>query len=505
MVVTTGMGEGALYRTSSPINPKRMRSLYADNALKMAGVKTVMNLADSRVVAESYAGYGDSYYSTTNQIALDMGMSYDTQKFRAGLAEGLRFFASHEGPYAVHCLEGKDRTGVVAALLECFEGATFDEVKKDYMETFYNYYGVSPGDAAYDKIAENNIATTLRRLFGTEDLAGVDLARAAEDYFRAIGLGDEELEDLRANLCKTYAAGTEKYANMENWAFYGVGEDREADIFIIAPTVDKYDEYNMTLDDNNKFRLTRALNMQRGIYEDDLRMFAPYYAQLSFNGFMLAEEARAPYEEIAYSDVSEAFRYYLEHENQGRPIVLFGYSQGGIYVYRLLKDYFGDEASYDRLIAAYAIGWGCTFEEAEAYPQIVPAAREDDIGCVISYDAEAPEVRDSFTTPGDERHFAINPLNWETDDTPADRALNEGAVFVTNSLEETEVPQLCGAYIDTTRGALKVTDVDSAEYAIRPAVMPEGSYHAYDLNFFWNNLKENIGVRMAAYQDALQP
>ena len=31
------------------------------------------------------------------------------------LAEGLRFFATHEGPYAVHCQEGRDRTGVVAA------------------------------------------------------------------------------------------------------------------------------------------------------------------------------------------------------------------------------------------------------------------------------------------------------------------------------------------------------------------------------------------------------
>lgn len=505
MVATTGMGEGALYRTSSPIDPKLVRNTYADNALKMAGVKTVMNLADSEEAAEGYAGYGDSYYATTDHIALDMGMSYDTQRFRARLAEGLRFFASHEGPYAVYCMEGKDRTGVVAALLECFAGASFDEVRKDYMETFYNYYGVAPGDAAYDRIAENNIATTLRRLFGTDDLAGADLARAAADYFRAIGLGEDEIEGLRANLRRTYPAGTDKYANMENWAFYGVGEDREADIFIIAPTVDKYDEYNMTIDDNNKFRLTRALNMQKGIYEDDLRMFAPYYAQLSFDSFMLTEEAREPYEEIAYNDVSEAFRYYLEHQNQGRPIVLFGYSQGGMYVYRLLEDYFGDEASYDRLIAAYAIGWGCTFEEAEAYPQIVPAAGEDDTGCVISYEAEAPEVQDSFTAPMDERHFAINPLNWVTDATPADRTLNEGAVFVTNSLEVTEVPQFCGAYLDTTRGTLKVTDIDPAEYSARSSVMPEGSYHAYNLYFFWNNLKENIGVRMAAYQNAIEP
>ena len=31
--------------------------------------------------------------------------------------------ASHEGPYLIHCTEGKDRTGFVSALLECLIGA----------------------------------------------------------------------------------------------------------------------------------------------------------------------------------------------------------------------------------------------------------------------------------------------------------------------------------------------------------------------------------------------
>ena len=69
-----------------------------------------------------------------------------------------------------------------------------------------------------------------------------------------------------------------------------------------------------------------------------------------------------------------------------------------------------------------------------------------------------------------------------------------------NDLSATEVPQLCGAYLESTRGALKVTGVDPAEYSLRPDVFPEGAYHNYDLYFFWNNLKDNIEVRTAAYQ-----
>ena len=48
--------------------------------------------------------------------------------------------------------------------------------------------------------------------------------------------------------------------------------------------------------------------------------------------------------------------------------------------------------------------------------------------------------------------------------------------------------------------ALKVTDVDPAAYPLRPDCLPEGSLHLYDLYFFWNNLRENINVRMKAYQ-----
>ncbi len=161
------------------------------------------------------------------------------------------------------------------------------------------------------------------------------------------------------------SVGVSKYADPENWAYYGVGEDKDADIFIVAPTVDMKSEYNMVVDDKNKSRLTRALNMQKDIYEDNLRMFSPYYAQISFKAYYLTDAEREPYMDIAYSDLSEAFSYYLAHENQGRPIVLFGYSQGGYYIYRLLKDFFGDAALYQQLVAAYAIGWGCSPEEAE--------------------------------------------------------------------------------------------------------------------------------------------
>ena len=200
MIKTTGIPEGTLYRTCSPVDPAHNRNTFADAAIRNAGVRTIMNLADTKEEIESFDGYDDSYYATTDFIGLKMGMSPKTEEFRAKLAEGLRFFAAHEGPYAFHCLEGKDRTGVVAELLECFMGASIEEVKNDYMVTFYNYYGVEPGTETYDKLVSNNVMRILGEILGTKDLENADLSSLAEDYFRSIGLTDDEINALRINL-----------------------------------------------------------------------------------------------------------------------------------------------------------------------------------------------------------------------------------------------------------------------------------------------------------------
>ena len=127
-------------------------------------------------------------------------MVFLTADNQAKLARGLRFFAENPGVYAVHCLEGKDRTGIVCALLECLMGASLDEVVSDYMITYYNYYGVEPGSAKYDVINRGNILKNLRKLFGTEDLEDIDLAACAEEYFTGIGLSGEKIRSLKENL-----------------------------------------------------------------------------------------------------------------------------------------------------------------------------------------------------------------------------------------------------------------------------------------------------------------
>ena len=131
----------------------------------------------------------------------------------------------------------------------------------------------------------------------------------------------------------------------------------------------------------------------------------------------------------------------------------------------LLKEYYGGhsveaQALRDNLITVYAIGWAVTQEMTETYPQIVPAAGEMDTGVAVSFDCEDGTLTDTLVIPEGTKALSIDPLNWKTDGTLADRSLNVGAVTETDA---EPIPALCGAYIGG-RGELAVTDVTPEEY-----------------------------------------
>ena len=315
-----------------------------------------------------------------------------------------------------------------------------------------------------------------------------------------LGLSEEEMALLPNPLSRGKRPGPD-YSQQSSWAYYAVGEDKDVDLFLICPTVDVNDEFNMSMDDEQtKENFLGALNMERGIYEEYTRMYAPYYRQAAMKVYALEEAEREPWLGRAYEDVSAAFSWYLENENRGRPIVLAGFSQGADMCYRLLEEYFSDPALQEQLVAVYAIGWPCTEEMAQAYPQIRPAAAADDVGAVVSFDCEAPDLEETFITPAGKRAFAINPLNWKTDAKPADKSENLGACFTQYSGEIVrEEAQLCGCYVDQARGVVKVTDIDPADYPAIVSGLPDGAYHIYDYQFFYRNLQQNVRVRIEAF------
>ena len=128
-------------------------------------------------------------------------MDFLSEVTLSGIAEGMRFIIKNDGPYLIHCNEGKDRAGFVSALLECLMGATMDEVTADYMETYYNYYGVEEGTEKYDLIVKNNLIKVLNATFKVDDVYKEDLAaEAAAFLMEDAGLTADEVTALKVKL-----------------------------------------------------------------------------------------------------------------------------------------------------------------------------------------------------------------------------------------------------------------------------------------------------------------
>lgn len=210
-IATTGIKPGLVYRSSNPINNEIGRAAYADALAQAVGIKTVLNLSDSEADIQKYLaapGFKSNYYKSLYEAgkvkALNMGVDLTAPEFGAKLAEGLRFLIQNDGPYLLHCTEGKDRAGFVSAVLESLMGARLQEVVADYMMSYENYYGVKKGSDQYTAIANSNIVTSLTTAMSglpkSTDISGMPLAKFAQWYLQSIGLSSDEIAALKVKL-----------------------------------------------------------------------------------------------------------------------------------------------------------------------------------------------------------------------------------------------------------------------------------------------------------------
>ena len=206
------IAEGKLYRSASPIDNSRRRASTANALMAQAGIRTVMNLADSEATIVEHASAEDfdsaeymGLYESGQVILLDMDINFASENFNQRLIMGLNFLSENAGPYLIHCKEGKDRAGFVSALIAALMGAGAEEIARDYMQSYENYYHMDPeADAErYEMIMEGNIMEMLRHIAGVSDdasLEGIDLAQAAEEYLLGSGMPQARIDRLKENL-----------------------------------------------------------------------------------------------------------------------------------------------------------------------------------------------------------------------------------------------------------------------------------------------------------------
>ena len=216
-----------------------------------------------------------------------------------------------------------------------------------------------------------------------------------------------------------------------------------------------------------------------------LNFFSPYYRQCSLQSFE-SDSLKAERMPLPLDDVRRAFQHYLKHLNGHRPFILAGFSQGAHIMLELLKEM--DEETYQRMIAAYAIG----ITIRESHPHIVAAKRADDTGVTICYNS----VRDTTCTmPGWEKsRVAINPVNWRTDSVPA-TLITEPSPLLPVAEQKKDTMSI---RLDMATGLLIVEGFTAQDYVL-PLIGREGNYHTREIWLYRDQLRENIALRAASF------
>ena len=203
--VTAGnIPSGILYRSSSPFSNDIKRDIYVSEYLQQEKVRTVLNLADNEEKMLSYKDippYSLSLWKEGNVILCPLKADPTADDYNNRLIEALKQLPSHPAPYLVHCMEGKDRTGYVCALLEGLCGATYEEIVADYLVTYDNYYDINP---AKDPVLCNTLVslrlnTCLMFYANVSDesqLPNIDYAKAFSSYLLSHGMTQQQLDAL---------------------------------------------------------------------------------------------------------------------------------------------------------------------------------------------------------------------------------------------------------------------------------------------------------------------
>ena len=249
-------------------------------------------------------------------------------------------------------------------------------------------------------------------------------------------------------------------------------------------------------------------------FADSTNVFLPYYRQsgLRYAGEIAQQTGNidAGLSGMPYDDITAALDYYFENYNGGRPFIIAGHSQGSAMTLLLLRTYFKDHPEYyARMVAAYAIGYSVTTDYLAANPHLKFAAGEDDTGVIVAWNTEGPGnvETNAHSVVVQPNTRSINPLNWKLDETYAPSSLNLGSIAVDEKTGEPVIRDVgADAQINLARGVV-VTNAKEDPLPEDAAKIAAGffgpdSRHASDYMFYYNNIKDNVAKRVAAYQSS---
>ncbi len=279
------------------------------------------------------------------------------------------------------------------------------------------------------------------------------------------------------------------YSNSDNWMFLPEENTKEVDTIYLYPsayglTSEVEDDIADIDDVNMRVLAIYYASSQASVFDESTNLYAPYYRQFTVNSLVdMIDDSPESLQYIASQDIYNMLDYYFENLNEGRPFVLAGHSQGSVWLTVVLEDYMKAHPEYyERMVAAYIIGYSVTEDYLAKNPHLKFAEDSNDTGVIISYNTEGPGNKDAYNCVVRAGARAINPINWSLDETHA-----------TNGTVDAQIDSERGVVICTTIQNTPEMKASLAEY------FGEESFHLYDYDLYWEELQKNVADRIECF------
>jgi pimeloyl-ACP methyl ester carboxylesterase len=145
------------------------------------------------------------------------------------------------------------------------------------------------------------------------------------------------------------------------------------------------------------------------------RPFAPLYRQVTLTALRAGTAGKPiPSDRVlAYTDVADAWRHYLQHDNGGRGVVLIGHSQGSGMLAQLIRDEIDGKPVQARIVSALLLGSNVAVPRGKdvggAFKQMPLCRSAEQVGCVITY----VSFRSTVPPPPDSRFGRVQGEGME--------------------------------------------------------------------------------------------
>jgi len=296
------------------------------------------------------------------------------------------------------------------------------------------------------------------------------------------------------------------------------------DCFYVYPTVSdqKTPNADRTIDPQE----VSIARFQAAMFSRDCRVYAPVYRQLTLAN--IAGAATPAEQALAYGDVLQAWRTYLERFNHGRGVVLIGHSQGSFLLRHLITSQVDPRPAVRRLlVSAILLGGNVTVKKGTGiggdFRHIAACRSASQTGCVIAYSTfddtpPADAVFGRTTAPG-LQVLCTDPAALGGGTGVLDPILPTGpfapgsSIAAGIALLHFGVPTVAtpwvsapGAYIAhcATAGGARVLEITARDGAPRLhySPLPSWGLHLVDVNIALGNLVGVVAHEAAAYHPA---